>query len=469
MSDVKFGTGGFRGVIGDNFNKENIQRICQAMCNIAERRQYRKEICIGYDNRFMSENFAKWCADVFASNNFRVELFQRASSTPVVMYRCKKQNYDYGIMITASHNPYQYNGIKVFVKEGKDASVEETNEIESEFKTLKHENIVINDKLVDKNIIYCDYIDEFVRSIITNQNIPDCSNLNVVFDSKFGSTVDEINLFAKYANLKNYTIINSTRDAFFNFTTPAPNIDNIEQLKLNVKLANADIGFALDADGDRLAVIDSDGNYIDNNYILALVYYYLVVYEKRTGDSVKNVATSNLLDVVTKKCGYTCHEVPVGFKYVSGKLIETNALVGGESSGGLAMQNHIWGKDSLLSIALCLKIMATLNKPFKDIMQELLTFANNYHKIIKDKQYTYSDTKEKEIKQKLFVDKVIPQHRYEVESTIYSDYIKIKYSNGNWVLIRFSGTEPVLRTFVEADSIKECNALIQDWEELLDI
>ena len=192
MSEVKFGTGGFRGIIADNFNKDNIQKICQAVCNIVKKQNLKKQICIGYDNRFLSEKFGLWCAQVFASNNFCVELFSNACSTPVVMYQTMQQQNDFGIMITASHNPYEYNGIKIFTRDGKDASIEDTNKIEKEFKKVK--KVEFDEQKCQQNIKYADYVEQFVDYIIQNQNIGDCQNLKVVFDCKFGSTAQEIEL-----------------------------------------------------------------------------------------------------------------------------------------------------------------------------------------------------------------------------------------------------------------------------------
>ena len=386
--EVKFGTGGFRGVIGDNFTKENVEKICQAMANIANKKGFKKNICIGYDNRFMSENFALWCAIVFAGNDFEVKLFNNATSTPVVMYRTMIEKNDYGVMITASHNPYLYNGVKVFTRQGRDASAKETKEIEDEFAKVDEIKFA-NDNQKGK-IQLVDYVQDFVNYIIQKQNIPNCENLKVVFDTKFGSTSEEIKHLCSQIGLTNYSIINEKRDAFFNFVLPAPSLDNVGQLKENVLLQKADIGFALDADGDRLAVIDRYGNFLDNNIILGLVYYYLVKYENQKGDVVKNVATSSLLDKLAKKFGYSCYEVPVGFKYISSKLIEKNAVVGGESSGGLALLNHIYGKDSLVSIALILKIISKLNKPFDEIVKEMLCFADGFSKIMRDRQYSYT-------------------------------------------------------------------------------
>lgn len=463
---IQFGTGGFRAVIGEDFNKNNVRGICQAVCNLMNKQNSKKCVCIGYDNRFMSEVFAKWCAEVFAGNGISVKLCDKAVSTPVVMYATKIEDNDYGVMITASHNPYMYNGVKVFVKEGRDAGVEDTKAIEEEFNKVKFIADLNNNG--DK-IHLVNYVNEYINNIINLLDLNNVeNNLTVVYDAKYGSTVDELELISNIIGVKNFSIINYKRDAFFGFKTPAPSAENIEDLKTAVKNKNANIGFSLDADGDRLAVVDENGNYIDNNYILAVAYYFLVKYCGLKGGSVKNVATSNLLDVVTEKLGFKCIEVPVGFKHISKGIIDNNAVIGGESSGGLAIKGHIWGKDSLLAIALCLKAMVVMNKSFGEILKEVIEFADNYSKIIYDTQYSYTKEQKKYI-DGVLANKIMPNHRYELKNVVFEDYIKIYYTNGNWVLIRFSGTEPIFRIFVEADTKEECISLIKDWEEILKI
>ncbi len=466
MNNIKFGTGGFRAIIGEDFNKQNIQKICQAISNIIIKENKKKEICIGYDNRFMSEDFAMWCAEVFAGNEIVVKFFDKATSTPVCMFASKVCGNDYGVMITASHNPYKYNGIKVFVSEGKDASVEDCEKIENEINSLKVIKSAIFNNEINRNIFYVNFLEHYVDNIINLFDIKNLSNLKVVYDPKYGSTAEELVLFSDKVGLKDYKIINSKRDAFFGFKDPAPNEGNIKKLVEQMRNEKADIGFALDADGDRLAVVDENGNYIDNNYILAISYYFLVKHCGKLGGAVKNVATSNLLDEVAKRLGFDCKEVPVGFKYISKGIIETNAVVGGESSGGLAIQGHIWGKDSLLSIAICLKAMVVMNKSFGEIIEEVLAFAGNYSKVICDKQYSFSKTQEEHIK-RLIECRQLPNQRYEIENIVWTDYVKIYYKNGNWLLIRFSGTEPVVRIFAETDSKKESEELILDWQNFL--
>lgn len=469
MGKIKFGTGGFRGIIGDDYNKENIQKICQAVSNIIEQDNLKKQICIGYDNRFMSEVFANWCAEVFSANDIKTEVFATATSTPVSMFATLKNNNDFGVMITASHNPYNYNGIKIFTKKGQDANLETTKRIEDEFDKISEVKTLNFQDVLDKKIFYKDYLETYINYLIKNQELTDFGKFKVIFDAKFGSTVSEIKMFCEKLNIKNYIILNSQRDAFFNFTLPAPNEDNIEQLRQMVLLEKADVGFALDADGDRLAVIDSKGNFVDNNVILALVYYFMVKYEHKKGDCVKNVSTSNLLGEVAKKFGFVCHDVPVGFKFVSEELLETNSLVGGESSGGLATNNHILGKDSLLTIALILKLMKKIEKPVCEIINELYDFVENYSKLFVEKQYRYNKNQEEKIKDIIFNKKKIVGNMNEIEKVVHSDFVKIYYKNGDWVLIRFSGTEPVLRIVMEVDSKEKADVQLSEWTKLLDL
>ena len=470
MDKVKFGTGGFRAVIGEDFTKQNVQLICQAISNIITKQNKKRAICIGYDNRFMAEVFAKWCAEVFAGNKIDVELCATATSTPVVMYATKIKQNDFGVMITASHNPYEYNGVKVFITEGKDADIETTNLIEAELNSVTKIKSVDFNIALNNNIMLVDYVEDYVLNIIKALNLqPLTSNTNIVFDAMFGSSVSAIQLLCEKLNLTNYQIINDKRDAFFSFKTPAPNGNNLNDLKNTVIKNKASIGFALDADGDRLAVIDEKGNYIDNNYLLAICYYFLVKYNGLKGGSVKNVATSNLLDVVTNKLGFKCYEVPVGFKHISAGIINNNAVIGGESSGGLAIHGHIWGKDSLLAIALCLKIMSELNKPFSEILNEVLQFANNYNKVIYDEQYTYNNLQKQVIDDLLFNQKVLPEQTLKIKNVVITDYVKIFYANGDWVLVRFSGTEPILRIFVEADDLCNCKKMVEVWKKFLSI
>ena len=404
----------------------------------------------------MSEDYALYCAEVFLANDFVVNYFKNSCSTPVVMYRTMLEDNDYGVMITASHNPHIYNGIKIFTKGGKDGSIEDTQEIEKEFHSLQKIFAVDFYDYKGSNFHVVDHVEEFIEYLIKNQEIPQFSDLKIVFDNKFGSTTEALRILCKKLGIKNHKILQGKRDPLFHFELPLPAKDNVSKLQKELIKGKYDIGFALDSDGDRIGVVDEKGNYFDNNVILALIYYYFVKYKNKKGGVVKNLATSVLVDALAKKFGYECYEVPVGFKFISSKLIETNSVVGGESSGGLAIQNHIWGKDSLLSIALCIKIIKELKKPFSQIVKEMLDFAYNFSKVIIDEQIIYPVNREAQIKDKLFKDKKMPKVNHKLVKTYLDDGLKLYYENKNWSLIRFSGTEPLIRLYVEFDTMEEC-------------
>ena len=161
---IVFGTGGFRAVIGEDYTKENVSLVCQAISNLIIKNNKKKEVCIGYDNRFMSENFARWCAEIFACNDIKVELFDSATPTPVAMFATKVNHNDYGLMITASHNPHIYNGVKVFTQEGKDADIEQTQEIEKEFNSIS--SLPTFESKFEHNITYKNYVNEYITSLV---------------------------------------------------------------------------------------------------------------------------------------------------------------------------------------------------------------------------------------------------------------------------------------------------------------
>ena len=215
--------------------------------------------------------------------------------------------------------------------------------------------------------------------------------------------------------------------------------------------------FGIDSDGDRLGVLDEHGNYVDSNEILSCLYYYLVKVRGLKGDSVKNVATSNLLDKVTEKLGFKCHEVDVGFKNISSKIKETDALLGGESSGGLTVRGYLYGKDSSFALALFMEMMAIMKKPVSQIVKEVRDFAGFYHTCI-ESSISYKD--EKRVLSYLDNETItFPEPVIRVEKL--NRNIKYIFANDSWILLRRSGTEPVLRIFVEMESKEKAEKYLQ--------
>lgn len=466
---IKFGTGGFRAVIGEDFNKESATKISQALCNIINNKNLVKKVCVGYDNRFMSEVFAKWCSEVFAANGVDVIFLDNSVPTPVVMYVSKELKLDYSIAITASHNPYNYNGVKVFYKSA-DASVETTNELEEEIKKLeKVQSCEFDEAVEEGRIVLEDYTQSYLNSIysfINVQKIKD-SKIKIAFDAMYGSSIEALTLMIKDLNICEAELLNFHRDAFFGFNLPAPTPDTTVKLVETVKNNGYDIGFAVDGDGDRLAVVDKDGNFIDNNYIMAMLYYYYLNYKGRKGDVIKNNCTLNILDIIAHKFGYECYEVNVGFKNVSSLMNEKNALLGGESSGGLAMQGHVSGKDSIFAICLVIEMLCDIGKRIDEVLEECKAFADNYDHVMLEAAYKYEQDRKQEILDILLKEKRLPEFKKQVEKVVYGQFAKVYFTDNTWTTVRFSGTEPILRIMAEVNEGESEEEVCLPWLKII--
>ncbi len=464
---IKFGTSGFRAIIGDEFTKENVLKVAQSVCNIILEDNLKKETFIGYDNRFMSENFAEWAAEVFAGNGIKVRLISQSCITPVVMFAALKYDLDYTMMITASHNPYIYNGIKIFVSEGKDAGVQDVFRIEKICQVLTEvKRIPFHEGLKNEKIVKLSEEDNYLNSLLKLVEIK--KSPKVAFDAMYGSSITLLKKLIERLKINDSILLNGERNAFFNFSMPSPNLETTKVLHDLVISKKYDLGLALDGDGDRIGVIDRNGNYIDNNDVMACLYYYRIKFKGEKGDIVKTKSTSNLLDALAKKFGYACHAVPVGFKYISPKLVETKAVLGGESSGGLAIQNHILGKDSLLTTVLLLEMISNMKKPLDEIVKEVRLFAN-FKGIFVEKQFEFSPEIKDEIIDKTINKKLMPKFFKKIVNVDYEDGVKVDFIDGSWSYVRFSGTEPLIRVYGEFETIEENEKACLLWLKFLGI
>ena len=259
--------------------------------------------------------------------------------------------------------------------------------------------------------------------------------------------------------MKNTIILNENRDPLFRGLLPNPIEVNLNDLKRNVLENKCDFGFASDSDADRLGIIDEKGHYVSSNEILASLYYYLVKYKGLKGDIVKNCATSNLIDKVASKLGYKCHEVDVGFKNITSKMHEVDALIGGESSGGLTIRNYIHGKDTTFAFSLFLEMVTNLQKPVSEIIKEVYDFAEFHNYVVED---FISYCKEDEERIISYLNNIHPSFSEEIiEFYHLNRNYKFRFKDDKWMLIRLSGTEPVFRIFAEMSSEEEAKNNIE--------
>ncbi|QIK57072.1 phosphoglucomutase/phosphomannomutase family protein [Erysipelothrix sp. HDW6A] len=444
---IKFGTGGFRAIIGDEFTKNNITKIANGLVKIIQEDDLKKDVIIGYDRRFLSKEAALWVSKVLTDAKIKVKFINKSTPTPMIMYGVATENIDLGVAITASHNPALYNGIKLFKTGGVDADVKFTDRveklankaIETKFDADDFHSIVSSEyfKYYD---ISDDYVDAIASQIQTNQIAN--SNIRVGLDPIYGVSEKSLRKLFKMASCE-VLVINEIHDTLFGGKIPTPTLANLEQLKEFVCKNSLDIGIATDGDADRIGVIDDKGNMLHPNEILMLIYYYLLEYRKETGPIVRNISTTHILDKIAHDFEQEVYEVPVGFKNISQKMVEVDALIGGESSGGLTIRGHINGKDGIYAAMVLVEMIAVTGKSISTLYREVVDRYGST-KII-EKEYRFSFEQKR-----LFLEKT-KQNMISLqgfETIILHDGIKLIDKN-NWILVRLSGTEPLLRIVAE--------------------
>lgn len=452
---VKFGTGGWRALIGEDFTKDNVRILTQAVADmiISENVQDR-EFVIGFDRRFLSDKAAKWMSEVLAGNGIKVVFVEKIAPTPLIMFTVQMQKSKYGAAVTASHNPADYNGIKIFTEGGRDATEVVTQKIESFIKNIDASGIKSIDfnKGVQQGIItLADPFNVYIDTIISMINIEAIRNkhLKILLDPMFGVSKTSLQTVLITARC-DLDIINDRHDTLFGGRLPSPSSETLQRLRSMVVEKGYDLGIGTDGDADRLGIIDANGAFIHPNNILVLLYYYLLKYKGWKGCAVRNIATTHLLDKIAEKFGEKCYEVPVGFKHISSKMEEQNAVIGGESSGGLTIRGHIKGKDGIFAASLLVEMISVTGKSLTEILNEIYNEFGYFYMVESDYKFD-QETKDRLMKF-LYDEKKLPEYSYEIEKVSYLDGLKIYFKNGGWIIARFSGTEPLIRIFAEMES-----------------
>ena len=468
---IKFGTGGWRAVIADGFTKENLRLLAAGICRMLEQDgQSGAEIAVGYDRRFLAKESAHWLAEVLTANGFRVLMVNRSSPTPLLMYTVKTRNMPCGLMVTASHNPAIYNGVKVFIAGGRDADRTVTDRIEAEISAISPAEIrsidydsALQQGLVREENPANEYIDS-ILDLINTRAIRD-AHLKIALDPMYG--VSQTSLRTILATCRcDLEVIHDRHDTLFGGKLPAPNAVTLSSLSYVVKDSHCNFGIATDGDADRLGVIDEKGGFLHPNHLLVLLYYYLVKIRGWEGPCVRNNSTTHLLDRVAEGLGQHCYEVPVGFKYVSAKMAETGAIIGGESSGGLSVRGHISGKDGIYAAALLAEMIAVTGKSITELYREITEqFGALYYR---EADFRMTPEHKLALQELLFAREQMPDFE-QIEKIDRSDGVKLWFRDGSWVICRFSGTEPLLRMAAEAASGEQAQHYIETWREFLSL
>ncbi len=467
---IKFGTGGWRAVIGDDFVKENICKVAAGMLLLMKQEnKTSKPVVIGYDRRFLSENAAKWMAEVLAAGGIKVWFLRRSAPTPLIMHTVKREGLFYGVEITASHNPANYNGIKLIVEEGRDAPLETTELLEkliekAEVFALPFEKAVQEGMVEYIKNPFNNFIDD-IFALLDTKALRD-RGLRVLFDSMHGSGAYPL-MVIFYSARCTIDIMNENKDAYFGGLMPAPNERSLKRLQDNVVKGGYDLGIAMDGDGDRLGIIDSNGKYINANEILCMLYWYLVKFKSWKGPVVRNLATTHMLDKIAESFGETCFEVPVGFKYISSKIDEVDAVLGGESSGGLTVRGHIHGKDSVYAASLFAEMVSVTGMSPTEIMKNL---EEQFGKFVMVEDNLCFESDYKAVVNNIIMEqKKLPDFGKKVVRTNYEDGCKVYFEDDSFVICRFSGTEPLLRIFAESSDADSARSYVDAFKTFLNL
>lgn len=467
---ISFGTGGWRARIGRGFTSRNVRKVVYAIAEyLIDNGISKKGVVVGYDNRFLSEEFAVIAAEVLAANNIKVWMSNKSVPTPVVTFTVLEKKAGGGIVFTASHNPANYNGIKFETQDGLPSPDYITGYIQKVANSINAEHIpwVSFSKGVKRGYIkqeafhnpYLDYLEEKIDYDSIKK-----ANLKICFDPMFGAGTSTLQMALVSARCDLVTI-HSERDPLFGGKSPAPSEESLSRLIQNMKENNFNVGIAVDGDADRIALVDENGRYIPANEVILLAYYYLKKEKNMNGGVVRNIATTHNLDLLCELFGEKLYEVPVGFKHIAKSMIENDLLIGGESSGGVTFRDHIPEKDGIYTAMIIIEMLAKTNKKLSEIFEEIKTQLGKY--------YHYSEDNleldpELEIKAERFVESPPEEiSAKKIAKIDRKDGLKLYFEDNSWLLLRFSGTEPLLRITGEAFDPSEAANNIAKIKKLL--
>lgn len=462
-SAIKFGTDGWRGVIAEDFTFANVEKVALAAAQYFKREARRKStqplLVIGYDARFLSKEFAECTAQVAGNAGLQVKIADKISATPMVSLMTKNLNAVGGVVITASHNPPKYNGFKLKGHFGGPAFPEEIEKVEAQLVQVVKKKSIPNkhslQELVKKGIVeYIDMTDMYLRDLEQKLNLTRIteSGIRILHDAMYGAGMNVLNRLVPSA-----VQINAAFNPSFAGINPEPLEKNLVQLSSKVKAEGYHIGIATDGDADRVGAVDEQGCYVDPHRIFSLLLKYLVEHKGWHGEVVKSFTVTDIVDKQCEKYRLKLHTTPVGFKYICRLMTGRDVLIGGEESGGLGVKSHIPERDGIYVGLLLCEMMIERQKHLSELVKEVMDeFGERYYCRI-DHHITL---KEKTAIMKKFTTTVKELAGYSVTKVETIDGFKYYVDNG-WLLVRPSGTEPLIRFYAEAESIEKAEKLLR--------
>jgi phosphomannomutase/molybdopterin-guanine dinucleotide biosynthesis protein A len=462
---IVFGTGGWRAVIGEGYTLANVRRLCQAIANETIRAGLDSlPIVVGGDRRFLSRDSAIAAAEVFAGNNIPVVLLPDDVPTPLVTFAAPYLGAAYGVIITSSHNPPEWNGMKVFRADGSLPLDEETDRFQDEANALSVDDVITLDiamarrsGMVQERTLTNPYVDAIEQ--IVDVDAAREADLHVIVDPMYGTSQLTLGMILNDMRVRT-EFIHAAHNPLFGGVAPAPDLERLSALIGMITHGGGryDLGLATDGDSDRIGIVDERGRYVSANELLLLLYWYLHEVRGERGGVVRNLATTHLLDRLAASFGEESLECRVGFKYVTAGMEQVGAVLGGESSGGLTVRGWILGKDGIFACALVVEMLARTGKRISELLEIIHGITGRLYAL--DESVAATPEMRVEVPRRLAAEPLTHVGPYPVVGISHLDGTKILLADDNWALLRFSGTEPALRLFVEADTPEKAAELL---------
>ena len=456
---IKFGTSGWRGIIGEDFTFENVRIASQGIASFLKKTQQQGSgVIVAYDTRFLSEKFASEAAKILAFNDIQAYLCTRDVPTPCVSFETVRRKAMGAINFTASHNPPEYNGLKFSTSNGAPALPEITKQIEREIHLVQQKNermdVYEKTELIEEIDPKDRYLNELRQKV--DVDVIRKSGLRIAIDSLFGTSRDYLDYFLLEAGVE-VKIIHNFRDPYFGGFSPECNEKNLAELRRIVTDEKYDLGLATDGDADRFGIIDDRNRFVSPNTIIALLAVYLKRYRNIPGGLARSVATTHLIDSIARKLDVPLYETPVGFKYIGELILADKIALGGEESAGMSMYRHLPEKDGVLACLLVAEMVARTGKKIGQLIEEMhAEFGHFYSKRV-DLKLT-PQLKESVAQKLANPPSEIDGHVVRDVNT--TDGVKLIFDEQTWLLFRLSGTEPVARVYAEACSPKDLKHIL---------
>ena len=481
-TSIKFGTDGWRGIIAEDFTFDNVRICAQGVADYLKQSGLRgRGLVIGYDTRFASEDFAAAAAEIIAGNDIKVHLCLKPAPTPVISYTVLVTKAAGAIIITASHNPGSWNGFKYKSQEGTSAPSEITSQIEKNIVTLiqtlslkgrglgQDVKRLALDRALKKGLVgYIDPSPPYFKQLNQLINIEELrrQKLNIIVDPMYGAGSGYFKTLLQGGNIK-VTEINAERNPLFPGIQPEPIAKNLTKLSQLVVGQKADIGLATDGDSDRIGIIDEKGEFLNQHQVFALLCLYLLEVRGERGAIIKTLTSTTMLSRLGEIFAVPVYETPVGFKYVAPLMMQENAIIGGEESGGYGFRDHIPERDAILAGLYFLDFMIKTHKTPSQLLDYLYSKVGPHYYDRTD--FHISTSKRQAIMDQLSSSSPDTIANIKVTKVDTTDGFRFFFADKSWLLIRFSGTEPLVRLYAEGESLEKVRKLLDEGKKLISV